>query len=274
MVSEERQKKYLQRIKEFRLMDDDFMTACFSESIECTELVLQIMLGDQNLKVLEVHTQHSIKNLQGRSVRLDVYAVGADGQRMNIEIQRQEKGAGFKRARYSSSLIDAAILPSGEDTDNLPDTYVIFITESDVIGKGLAVYHIDKYITETGELFDDGSHILYVNGAYRDDSPIGKLMYDFSCAEPDQMVYKELAKRVRYFKEEPEGVNIMCRAMEELCNEAKMEGVQEGIQKGIQQGSRKAALNMLASKKLSLETIAMYSGLKLEEVKELEKQIS
>ena len=73
----------------------------------------------------------------------------------------------------------------------------------------------------------------------------------------------------------------MCRAMEELCNEAKLEGVQEGIQKGIQQGiqkgiqqgSRKAALNMLASKKLSLETIAMYSGLQLEEVKELEKQM-
>ena len=269
MVREERLKKYLQRIKEFRLMDDDFMTACFSDSIECTELVLQIMLGDQNLKVLEVHTQHSIKNLQGRSVRLDVYAVGADGQRMNIEIQRQEKGAGFKRARYNSSLIDAAILPSGEDTDNLPDTYVIFITESDVIGKGLAVYHIDKYITETEELFEDGSHILYVNGAYRDESAIGKLMHDFSWTEPDQMVYKELAKRVRYFKEEPEGVNMMCRAMEELmeelCNEAKMEGIQEG--------SRKAALNMLLSKKLSLETIAMYSGLTLEEVKELKKQM-
>ena len=49
-----------------------------------------------------------------------------------------------------------------------------------MIGKGLAVYHIDKYIKETGELFDDGSHILYVNGAYRDDSAIGKLMHDFS----------------------------------------------------------------------------------------------
>ena len=35
----------LQRIRGFRLMDDDFMSKCFEENIECTELVLQIVLG-------------------------------------------------------------------------------------------------------------------------------------------------------------------------------------------------------------------------------------
>lgn len=61
----------------------------------------------------------------------------------------------------------------------------------------------------------------------RDDTPIGKLMYDFSCTNPDDMHYAKLEDRVRYFKEDEEGVAAMCRAVEELCDEAKNEGKNE-----------------------------------------------
>ncbi len=79
--------------------------------------------------------------------------------------------------------MDANLLKKGEDFDKLPETWVIFITENDVMGKGLPLYPIERCFLGTGERFEDGSHILYVNGAYRGDTPIGKLMHDFSCTD-------------------------------------------------------------------------------------------
>lgn len=41
----------MQRIKEFRLLDDDFMTKCFENNIECTELLLHIVMDKPDLIV-------------------------------------------------------------------------------------------------------------------------------------------------------------------------------------------------------------------------------
>lgn len=248
----------LQRLRGFRLLDDDFMTKCFDGNTECIELVLQIVLNTQDLKVVDVRTQVFMENLLNRSVRLDVLATDSTNTKYNIEIQRADKGAGRKRARYNSSMIDANNLQKGEQFEELPEAYVIFITENDVIGKGKALYHVERSILETDELFCDGSHIIYVNGSYRDDTPIGKLMHDFSCTQPDDMNYGILAKRVRYFKESKEGIAIMCKAMEDMRNETLKEGMID------------AAKRMLSDGKLPLEKIAEYAGLSLEEVQELE----
>ena len=130
-----RQKENLERLKNFCLMDDDFMTVCFENNIKGVELVLRIILEEPDLIVTEVKTQYFMKNLQKRSLRLDIFATNSNGKKFNIEIQRKDGGAGFKRARYHSSLIDAKVLNPGEDFGNLPETYVIFITENDIFKK-------------------------------------------------------------------------------------------------------------------------------------------
>lgn len=224
---EQMQERHLQRIKLLRLFDDDFFTRCFEGSIECTELLLHIILEKPDLQVEEVKVQHTIKNLQGRSVRLDIYAADSAGIPYNIEIQRDDRGAGARRARFNSSIIDANILQSGGETDRLPENFVIFITEHDAIGGNRPVYHINRVIQETGCLFGDGSHILYVNGAWRDDSPVGRLMHDFSCTDPDQMYYELLAGRMRYFKEDKEGVHTMCKIFEDYGKEIAREVTKE-----------------------------------------------
>ena len=66
--------------------------------------------------------------------------------------------------------------------------------------------------------------ILYVNGEYRDDSAIGKLMHDFNCADADDMHYGLLAERTRYLKENSKGVNEMYRTMDEVEKECYEEG--------------------------------------------------
>ncbi|NBH73597.1 nuclease [Clostridiaceae bacterium] len=247
----------LQRLRGFRLLDDDFLTKCFEGDTASIELVLQIVLEKPDLKVLDVRTQVFVENLLNRSVRLDILATDSTGAKLNVEVQRSDKGAGRKRARYNSSMMDANLLKKGEDFDKLPETWVIFITENDVMGKGLPLYPIERCFLGIGERFEDGSHILYVNGAYRGDTPIGKLMHDFSCTDAADMYYGTLADRVRFFKESKEGIEIMCRAMEDMRNQTLKEGMKE------------VALRMLAAGKYALEEIVNISGLSLEEVKQL-----
>ncbi|NBJ03982.1 nuclease [Lachnospiraceae bacterium] len=251
----------LQRLRGFRLLDDDFLTKCFEGDTASIELVLQIVLEKPDLKVLDVRTQVFVENLLNRSVRLDILATDSTAAKLNVEVQRSDKGAGRKRARYNSSMMDANLLKKGEDFDKLPETWVIFITENDVMGKGLPLYPIERCFLETGERFEDGSHILYVNGAYRGDTPIGKLMHDFSCTDAADMYYGTLADRVRFFKESKEGIEIMCKAMEDMRNESLQEGIREGM--------KATARRMLAAGKYALEEIVNISGLSLEEVKQL-----
>ena len=170
----------LQRLRGFRLLDDDFMSKVFEDK-KCAEFLLRIILNRDDLEVKKSNSQYSIKNLQGRSVRLDILAVDKKNRAYNIEIQRNDKGAGVKRARYNSAVIDANVTEPGEKYEKLNETYVIFITENDVLERGLPIYHIDRVIKETGEVFQDESHIIYVNSQMRNETALGKLMHDFSC---------------------------------------------------------------------------------------------
>ena len=247
----------LQRLRGFRLLDDDFLTKCFEGDTASIELVLQIVLEKPDLKVLDVRTQVFVENLLNRSVRLDILAADSTGAKLNVEVQRSDKGAGRKRARYNSSMMDANLLKKGEDFDKLPETWVIFITENDVMGKGLPLYPIERCFLGTGERFEDGSHILYVNGAYRGDTPIGKLMHDFSCTDAADMYYGTLADRVRFFKESKEGIEIMCRAMEDMRNQTLKEGMINVAKKMLEDGT------------ITLEKIAEFVGLSVDEVRKL-----
>ena len=222
-----RQKENLERLKNFCLMDDDFMTVCFENNIKGVELVLRIILEEPDLIVTEVKTQYFMKNLQKRSLRLDIFATNSNGKKFNIEIQRKDEGAGFKRARYHSSLIDAKVLNPGEDFGNLPETYVIFITENDIFKKGLPMYHIERCVAETGAIFGDEAHIIYVNGKYRGDTPLGHLMEDFHCTNPADVYYNELKGSMRYFKETKEGTEKMSRIMEEAIAKERAEAREE-----------------------------------------------
>ena len=228
----------LEILKKFRLMDDDFMAAVF-EDIPCTETLLKIILKRDDLTVKEVRPQYEIKNLGGRSVRLDIFALDKNGHAYNIEVQRKDSGAVAKRARYNSSLIDAHMTFPGDDYEALADTYVIFITEHDVLKAGRPIYHIDRTIEETGEKFNDGSHIIYVNSLIQDETELGKLMHDFYCTNPNEMYYKTLADRARYFKESEKGVNNMCELLQELSNNSYNEGWKGGWEGGWEGGMAK-----------------------------------
>lgn len=220
--------KYLELIPKFRLMDDDFFRACMQENKPAVQLVLRIVLENKNLVVKKVVTQREMKNLIGHSLELDVYAEDEDGKQINAEIQRKDAGAVPERAVYHSGTLDANSLVAGEkDFGKKAETYMIMITEHDVLGGGMPIYHVERTVLEMeNALFGGKSHIVYVNGAYEgdEDTELRWLIHDLLCTDPDEMHFPELAERVRYHKEDSEGVKAMCKIMEDIKNEGRAEG--------------------------------------------------
>ena len=264
--------RYRQVLERLTLMSDIFMRNVLKKP-ECAKYVLQVIMDNPTLKVVDLVIQKDYKNLQGRSAILDCVAQDESGRQFNIEVQQENEGASPKRARYHSGLLDMNILNPGEDYEKLPETYVIFITKDDVLKKNLPIYHIRRTIQETNEIFDDHTHIIYVNSKICDDTKLGRLMHDFHCRRASDMHSTVLAQRVRELKETPEGGISMCEEMEKIYSEGRTEGRLEGRMEGRlegrlevrMEGQRKMALS-LANMGMPSEKIAEAAGVSAEMV--------
>jgi len=102
---------------------------------------------------MKIYSDSKISNLLGsemdnqRIAFLNEWNMKRDNREYHyVEIQRSDYGAGVKRARYNSSQIDANVTEPGEQYEALNESYVIFITENDVLGKGLPIYHIERMV--------------------------------------------------------------------------------------------------------------------------------
>jgi len=235
---ESRYEKYKGIIKNFTLMSDIFMRNVFKKR-ECLEYVLQVIMEKQDLHVIDQIIQKDYKNLQGRSAVMDCVARDSTGKQFDVEIQQDNEGASPKRARYHSGLMDMNTLNPGQDFEELPESYVIFITRDDILGYGLPIYHIDRQIKELEEAFQDEAHIIYVNSRKQDDTELGRLMHDLHCKKADEMHSPILAKRVYELKETQKGVELMCHEMEKIYS--------EGMESGEKRGELKAKKETILS---------------------------
>ena len=209
-----------------------------------------------------------------------MFARDAEGREYDIEIQRSDHGAEPRRARYNSALMDANALDSGEDFAKLRGTYVVFITENDITGDGQEVYVYDRTEKTSGRILGDGTHIIYVNGATRSETEIGRLIHDLLCRNAAEMHFDVLKRQVSKFKNSEEGRRYMCKAMEEFGNRRAAEGEARGEARGEIRGKREGkretmfatAKRMLKDGILALKDIARYSGLTLAQVKKLQME--
>ena len=261
---ERRHREDLERLRGFRPIDDTFMRGLFKDNIPLAELVLRIIVGKPDLTLVKCETQADLKRVTGaRSVCLDAYATDDTGKKYDIEIQRADNGADPHRARYHSSVLDVENLDEKQEYRELPDSYVIFITENDYYKAGEPVYVIQNMNLTLGQPFGDGAHILYVNGQYRGDSDIGRLMHDFNCTKAEDMNFELMAERTRYLKENPKGVGAMCKVMEEL----RVESFTEGREEGRVEQAKATALKM-SQKGMSIDEISELVGFSIKTVTE------
>ena len=232
------------------VMDDILMRNVLNQT-ECTEYVLQTIMGQKELKVLECVVQKDYKNLQGRSAIFDCVARDAEDRRYDVEIQNDGDAASPQRARYHSGLMDMHMLRPGQDFSELPESHVIFITEDDVLGHGLPIYHAGRKVHELDKDLGDGEQIIYVNAGIQDDTELGHLMRDLHCKNADEMYSSVLAKRIRELKETEEGISHMSDEMRK-----EMETwYQEGAEFGEMKAKRETALS-LAEMGFPVERIA------------------
>ena len=253
-----------QIIHDVTLMNNRFLNKALDGNIPATQRMLRIILNNDKIKVRKVGVQQWLQNLYGHSAQLDILAEDENGTQFNVEIQRNDEGASAKRARFYCGALDMHFLDTGEKYEALPEAYVIFITENDVLKKGWPIYNVQRCLTDNGEVFEDGSHVVYVNAACQDDTPLGRLMQDFNCSNPAKMYYKELADTVNYFKSTKEGEIDMTDIIEAY---AKNKAEEAAHQRNVE-----VAKDMLADN-MSIESVARYSKLSEEEVRALaEKQ--
>lgn len=224
-----------QIVKTLCMMNNKFMNAMLHDNIPATQKMLRVIMKNDKIKVISVCVQNFIQNLFGHSAQLDILAEDENGRRFNVEIQRADEGAPAKRARFYSSSLDTVFLKAGHDYEELPETYVIFITENDVLQRNLPIYNIDRYIGQNMELFKDGSHIIYVNSQIQDDTPLGKLMQDMYCTDPAKLNYKEFAPQMEFLKHSKDGEGEMRDLFEEYAHQV---GQQIGQQLGQKIGEK------------------------------------
>ena len=224
----DRNNDYIKRISKLCLFDDDFMNIVFQND-KCVKLLLDIIL-DTDIRISDINIQHQLDNIKGRTVIMDMYIVDEKGRYINVEIQRDDRQAIAKRAGYHESLLKTNITSKQTKWKDISETYVIFITENDVLLGGLPIYHIERRIEENGERFEDGAHIIYVNGRNEEDTRLGRLMHDMRCTEVKDMYYEELREETRYYKEDEGGIEKMCKLFDEVREMGKEEGKHEGIE--------------------------------------------
>ena len=120
----------------------------------------------------------------------------------------------------------------------------------------------------------DGTHIIYVNGATRSETEVGKLVHDLLCRDAAKMYFDILRKRVSQFKNSEEGRRYMCKAMEEFGARREARGEARGKAEGKRETMFATAKRMIESGMLAVKDIAKFSGLSLAQVKKLQAEMA
>ena len=141
----------LQRLRGFRPVDDTFMRVLFRDNLPLAEYVLRIITGKKDLHLTKEETQKDLVRLVGaRGLCLDVHGVDDQNQQYDLEVQRADAGARPERARYHAGALDVENLNAGQEFEELPTAYIIFIQR---MIYGEAVRH---YIPSIGSMLPRG----------------------------------------------------------------------------------------------------------------------
>ena len=264
---------YAKRARLLNPIDDDFLKKMAEDILFCQE-VIRTILEDDSLTVLESHAQHTIKNLQGRSVILDILCRSGTGKIINVEVQKGNDVDHQKRVRYHASCITANITDTGSRFQDIPDLCIIYISKSDFLGEGKTVYHIDRIIRETGTIVENGLQEIYVNATNKDGSNTSKLMTVFTESDAyDDELFPVTSERKRYFKEDEKGVAEMCAIMDEIREEGRLEGKLEGKEEGKLEMKLEVAESLLKMG-LSITKVIQATKLPLETVQSMAERLS
>lgn len=252
---------------------DDFMFSVIMRNPKFCKPFLERILGIKISRIEYPKSQETIDiSADAKSVRLDIYVEDGKETVYNIEMQTTENRNLPKRTRYYQGMIDLNILEKGDNYKDLKRSFVIFVCTFDLFGEGRHIYTFENRCIQNPDLSlgdDTTKIILNTKGTMDDVTPEMKRLLDFiDGKEPEDDFTRELEKAVQSVrKNEKWRLDYMTLQM----------NYQEKYEQGYDEGDRKRAISvamrMIEANKLSSEEIASYSGLTLEQVLELEKEL-
>ena len=258
--------KLIEAGKEYNLLSDAFMSVALRDIPAC-QYVLRILTGIKDLKVCEVRSQYRVSKIESHNAVLDVLAEDETGRLFDLEIQRADTLDHARRTRFYSSMIDSNYLEKGKTYSDLPEVYVIYVSETDLWKAGYTTYELEKKFRKSKVFYDDGQHVLYINAAVNDGSETAKLMDYFKTADPDDMEHGELSQRVHFLKCDEGGLSEMCEVTERIYKMGREDGRDEGRAEGREEEKQATARNLFKLG-IPVETIAKAVEVNINLVKE------
>lgn len=242
-----KQQELEERVEQLRLIDDIFFHKSMEEKEgqEVCEEMLRVILDDQNLTVLTVEVQKDLKNLQGRSVRLDVLCRLGNGKLCNIEVQKSDNDQHFKRVRYNEACITSNYMMPRKYFKDVPDVIMIYISNFKLFDDNRTIHHCYTVCEENGVKVDNGLTEIYVTTEGADDKSLIKQLMDcFMLTKVDNPNFPKLSQRVKHLKSRNGGLSQMCQIVEEYAQklfeqrekELTMELTKDTIRKLFEKG--------------------------------------
>ena len=267
-VKEKRGRVIMEKAFEELQIKDDFMFSVIMRNPKFCKPFLERILDIKISRIEYPKSQETIDiSADAKSVRLDIYVEDGKETVYNIEMQTTENRNLPKRTRYYQGMIDLNILEKGDNYKDLKRSFVIFVCTFDLFGEGRHIYTFENRCIQNLELgLGDGTTkiILNTKGTMNDVTPAMKKLLDFiDGKEPEDDFTKELDKAVQAVrKNEKWRLDYMTLQM----------NYQEKYEQGVEQEKRQSALRMIEAGKLTSEEIALYSGLDLEQVLDLQNE--
>lgn len=198
--------------------DDTFMQI-LAEDIGFCEELLQVVMDNPKLNVVSNLPQKHLHSIDTRSVTVDMLCEDEYGRQFSVEVQKEDNDDHLRRVRYNGACVQVRTSVKGSRFRDLPDVYMIYITEKDFLKGGKIMYHVDRVLSETGEVADNGYYEIYVNGEIDDATTLAEYvkLLKSKNAEYNEK-FPRTSKAVRYYKL-GEGRKEMCKVVEEYAKE-------------------------------------------------------
>lgn len=215
-------------VNKMNLVDDLLFEELIGDGDACEEL-LQVVLENSKLRIDKstLVPQKKVSFLVNRSVILDAYVEGCEDKVFNIEMQTANNLNHLKRARYNAACLTVKRSEPGDLFEHVQEVYIVYISKFDMFKSGMAVYHVEPCIRETGEFLDNGLHQVFVNTCCDDGSRIARLMRHFEEADFSDNEFPKISERMHYLKHNKEEVAKMMGKVQEYAEEYAKEYAKE-----------------------------------------------
>lgn len=234
-------------LQELTIGNNFMFGAVMCDEENCKGLI-EMVIGTP-IDRIEVSKEKSmVYHPEYKGVRLDVYAKDEKNTHYNIEMQMLKNTSLGKRSRYYQSQIDMELLLKGNNYDELPNTYVIFICDFDPFGQKKYRYTFYNHCKESGETsLEDGRRIIYLStrGENAEEVPKELVIFlkfvkaDLKESQEDfhDIYVKQLQNSIRHIKESRE-MEERFMILEEMLRDERAAGRREGLQEGELNGQR------------------------------------